>query len=380
VKNNRACGGTACDRAVPFFAGNKSRAMRTIIILFLCLPFLASCANTLYMGKLAWGEAKIVGGEVPNNEVLGDKKVAQNIKDGIRLVQEVKEFARQRLGLHPGGSYETFFQVKGDTLIYLVSACPKNSLEPYTWRFPIVGRVEYKGFFSKKDAVKETQKLDKKGLDTCIQQVIAFSTLGWLSDPLYSTILDQHPVVVINVVIHELVHNTIYFKGETEFNEQIASLIAEKGALMFIEERFGLHSPSYQLALELDEDERIMARFFQELYDALKGLYAQNLPQRERLRMREEIFARGQGRLAELSKQLRTGNFTGPLEGLNNAVVLAYRRYLTQSDDLLQQAYEACGGDVRGFIALLLTVRKSKEPPYRFLKRWLQERSSHLSG
>jgi predicted aminopeptidase len=349
-------------------------AMRPLVVLLLFPLFLAACANTLYMGKLAWGEARILGGAVPNEEVLRDKGVDEKIKDGIRLVQEVKEFGQRRLGLRLDGSYETFYRVKGDTLIYLVSACPKDSLEPSTWHFPIVGRVEYKGFFSKKDALKEIQKLEVKGLDTCLQQAIAFSTLGWLGDPLYSTVLEYQPVVIINIILHELVHNTIYFKGETEFNEQIASLIAEKGSLMFIEERFGLHSPSYRRALDLARDEELTAGFFEDLYSMLKELYAQDLPQDEKLKMREEIFAHGQRRLVELNKQLKAAGSSGPLENLNNAVVLAYRRYLTPSQGLLQQAYEAVGSDVKAFIELLLTMRKSKEPPHSFLQRWLEKR------
>ncbi|MCJ7662670.1 MAG: aminopeptidase, partial [Desulfobacterales bacterium] len=343
--------------------------MRSIIILFLFSLFLTSCANTLYIGKLAWGEAKILGGTVPNEEVLNDKGVDEKIKDGIRLAQEVKEFSRQRLGLRLDGSYETFYRVKGDALIHLVSACTKDSLEPYTWCFPVVGEVEYKGFFSKKDAVKEIQKLEGKGLDTSLQQAIAFSTLGWLSDPLYSTVLDQHPVIVINIIIHEIVHNTIFFKGETEFNEQVASLIAEKGSLMFIEERFGLRSPAYQLALNLVRDEELKAGFFQGLYDVLKGLYARDLSREEKLSMREEIFVLWQRRLVELNKQLKVEGDSEPIERLNNAVVLAYRRYLPSSASLLQQAYEALGNDVQGLVELLLTMRKAKEPPSFFLKR-----------
>jgi predicted aminopeptidase len=352
-------------------------ARRSIIILFLFPLFLTSCANTLYIGKLAWGEARILGGAVPNGEVLRDQGVDEKMKDGIRLVQEVKEFAQRRLGLRLDGSYETFYRVKGDTLIYLVSACPKDSLEPHTWRFPLVGRVEYKGFFSKKDAVKEIQKLEAKSLDTCLQQVIAFSTLGWLGDPLYSTVLDNQPAVIINIILHELVHNTIYFKGETAFNEQIASLIAEKGSLMFIEERFGPCSPAYHLALGLARDEDMTAGLFEDLFQVLKGLYAQDLALGEKLRMREEIFILWQRKLLELNKQLTTEGGVEPLEKLNNAVVVAYRRYLPSSEGLLQQAYEALGNNVPAFVELLLTIRRSKEPPYSFLRRWLQERTSH---
>jgi predicted aminopeptidase len=351
----------------------------SIIILAFVPFFLTSCAHTLYIGKLAWGEAKILGGSVPCQKVLSDEEVSKEIKEGIRLVQDVKEFSHQRLGLRLNGAYESFYRVKGDALIYLVSACPQDSLEPYTWRFPIVGEVEYKGFFSEKDARKEIKRLEEKGLDTCLQQAIAFSTLGWLSDPLYSTVVDRHPVVIMNIIIHELVHTTVFFKGETEFNEQIASFIAEKGTLVFIEERFGSSSDWYRFAQDRARDEDLVARFFQELYDSLKGLYAQDISREEKLKIREELFSRGHQDLVELGRQLTAEDLSGLIGQLNNAVVLAYRRYLPSSADLLQEMYEALGGDIKGLIELLCTIQKAKKSPQPFLEQWLRERSCYPS-
>jgi predicted aminopeptidase len=354
--------------------------MRVMLCLVLCSMLLTSCTQGLYLGKLAWGEAQILGGRVPNQEVLEDDAVEKEIKEGIQLVQEVTEFSQKRLGLRPDGSYKTFYQVKGDALIYLVSACPKDSLEPYTWRFPIVGEMEYKGFFNKKDAAKEVMKLEERGFDTCLQHAIAFSTLGWLSDPIYSTVLDQHPVIVINSIIHELVHNTVFFKGETEFNEQLASFVAEKGTLLFITEHFGSSSLQYQFALGLNSDEELLSSVFEELYDALQRLYAQDLTREEKIKKREEIFAHGHDQLAKLNKQLKTGVFSVQMGRLNNAVILAHRRYGIPPDGLLIHVYEALEEDVEGFVDLLRTVRKSKEEPTPFLEQWLQKRSTPFPG
>ena len=354
--------------------------MRSLIVLLLFPVLLTSCAHGLYLGKLAWGEAKILGGSVPLQEILDDEEASEEIKEGIRLVQEVKEFAHQRLGLQLDGAYETFYPVKGDTLIYLVSACPKDSLKPYTWRFPIVGEVEYKGFFGKRDALREIKKLEERGMDTCLQQVLAFSTLGWLEDPIYSTVLDRHPAVIITVIIHELVHNTVFFKGETEFNERIASFIAEKGALLFIEERWGNASPHYQFIVNLARDEEQIAGVLEALYDELQDLYARDISEVEKLRTREVIFAHGQRRLAELDRQLKVTTIADQLLGLNNAVILAHRRYLPSTKGLLQQACEAAGGDIRRVVELLKTARKSKEEPTRFLERWLRERPTPSPG
>ncbi|MBW2039413.1 MAG: aminopeptidase [Deltaproteobacteria bacterium] len=350
--------------------------MRWIFVLLLSLFIFTSCAKGLYIGKLAWGEAKILWGSIPVQEALRDEGMAQGAKERLRLVQEVKEFAQEKIGLSLDGCYEAFYRVKGDTLIYLVSACPKDSLEPYPWRFPIVGEVSYKGFFDKKDALEELKSLEERGLDTCLQRAMAFSTLGWLNDPIYSTILDRHPVVIINTIIHELVHNTIFLKGETEFNEQIASFVGGKGALMFIEERFGSSSPYYQLALDLARDEELVAGFIQKIYDELKGVYAQEMSWDEKMRRREEIFAQGKRRFADLRGMLKTGYLLDlDKEKFNNALIVAYKRYLNPPDSLLHQVYETLGCDLRNFIELLKGLKKTRESPYLYLEKWLWERS-----
>jgi predicted aminopeptidase len=368
-------------KSCPFFLDFKGIGMLSVVMcLVLCLLLLTSCAQGLYLGKLACGEIKILVGKETNQEVVEDYTVAKETKEGIRLIQEVTDFSRKRLGLKPDGSYKTFYQVKGEALLYLVSACPQDSLEPYTWRFPIVGEMEYKGFFRKKDAVKEIKKLKEREFDTCIQHAIAFSTLGWLDDPIYSTILDHHPVIVITIVIHELVHNTVFFKGETEFNEQLASFIAEKGTSLFITERFGVSSPLYQVALDLSKDEELVSNVFEELYSALQRLYKQDLTREEKIRKREAIFAHGYDQLGKLNKQLKTGEVSVPKGGLNNAVVLANRRYGIPHNGVIAKAYEALGEDVKGLVELLRTVKQSKEEPTRFLERWLQERTNLPDG
>jgi hypothetical protein len=55
-------------------------------------------------------------------------------------------------------------------------------------------------------------------------------------------------------------------------------------------------------------------------------------------------------------------------------VVLASRRYLPSSEGLIQEVYSALGGDMKGFLRLLTTMQKSKEPRHRLLERWLHER------
>jgi predicted aminopeptidase len=351
--------------------------IRLLSVVLLSLFIFTSCAKSLYILKLSWGETKILLGSIPVQKVLSDDIVDEKIKERIRLVHEVKEFSRKNIALRLNGSYEAFYQVKGDTLLYLVSACPKDSLKPYTWRFPIVGEVTYKGFFNRRDALEEIKKLEKRGLDISLQRAIAFSTLGWLNDPIYSTILDRNPVIIIYTIIHELVHNTIFFKGEMEFNEQLATFVGEKGTLMFIEEKFGNSSPYYQLALDLASDERLVSKFIQGLYEELSGIYGQEISWEEKMKRREEVFAQGKRNFADIKKELKTGYFDGlGEEDFNNALIIVYRHYLIPSVGILQRVYDTLDNDLKRFIELLKGLQKSGKSPLLYLERWLQERSS----
>ena len=66
----------------------------------------------------------------------------------------------------------------------------------------------------------------------------AYSTLGWFDDPVLSTMISEGDEAVgelVNVILHESVHATLYIDGQTRFNESLAEysagLIALSGCL-----------------------------------------------------------------------------------------------------------------------------------------------------
>jgi predicted aminopeptidase len=301
-------------------------------LLAIFLPLLATgCGSLSYLSRLGWHQGTIINNSIPVSEALEKDSIDGMAKEKIRFIQEVKSYG-ERLGLTKTGSYSKFFDSKGPVL-YMVTACPKDHLRLLSWKFPIVGEVTYKGFFDREDALKEKRSLAGKGFDTYVQGVGAYSTLGWLKDPIFSSMLEWDKVTLANLILHEMTHGTVYIKGETGFNEQLATFIGNQGAIDFFKERHGRDSIEVMEAVHAREDDFIFSRWIDRVCDRLSRFYDQDLPKEEKLRGREDVFRAIKEDFREMKPRFKTDSYPD-LEkvAMNNAVLLAYRRYFYQLD------------------------------------------------
>ncbi|BCH15698.1 hypothetical protein MesoLjLa_25490 [Mesorhizobium sp. L-2-11] len=62
------------------------------------------------------------------------------------------------------------------------------------------------GYFSRKSATDSAVELQRQGLDVYVTGITAYSTLGWSSDPLLSTMFRQDDTYLASLVFHELAH------------------------------------------------------------------------------------------------------------------------------------------------------------------------------
>src|SRR4030042_6146319 len=164
------------------------RCFKRFLLLFLLLSSMG-CGNVLYLSRLGWHQSYITFHSVPVEELLRDEEAGPLTKEKLRFVQEVKRFGEERFGLRKTKNYSKFFEVKGPVL-HVITACEKDRLHLYSWDFPIVGKVTYKSFFRADEALKEKDLLDRKGYDTFLQQAAAYRPLGWLKDPIFSSLLE----------------------------------------------------------------------------------------------------------------------------------------------------------------------------------------------
>jgi len=330
---------------------------RTFLIAI--LPVLvAGCGQLSYLSHLGWHQGYITYYSVPVPEVLEQESIDGTVKDKIRFIQEVKSYGEERLGLRKTGSYSKFFESSGPVL-YMVTACPKDRLHLLSWKFPIVGEVTYKGFFGREGALKEKRSLDERGFDTFVQGAGAYSTLGWLKDPIFSSMLKWDDATLANLILHEMTHATFYIKGETSLNEQVATFIGNQGAVDFFKERHGPNSIEVTEANHAQEDDLLFSRWVNRACEQVSRLYDQDISREEKLKGREDLFRSLKDDFRRVKTQFKTESCPD-LERLelNNAVLLAYRRYFHQLERF-EALYKNLGQDLRKVVEHFKEIQAS---------------------
>lgn len=327
----------------------------------------AAFADVRYLTRAAVAEADILRRRRPIVELVNDAGTDAATRGKLLLVVAARSYAAESLGLAAGETYTTYTALARDTLVMVLSAARSDTLAAYTWTYPIVGRVPYKGFFSLDLARQEAAKLQRAGLDTYLRPSSAFSTLGWLNDPLLSTVLRADSADLAATVIHEILHNTVFVKGHVDFNESLAEFVGYRGAEAFFRSRGD--SANARRAEARWRDTRRLADFYADLARLLERVYASGAPPAEIHRSREAIFRAARDRLAgSLAADLTTIDARRLAERpMNNAVLLSLLVYgsgLDRFDEMLERQ----GGDLRKLVAVLLVSIGADDDPWAALK------------
>ncbi len=271
----------------------------------------------------SYEQLKLLNSRVPVEKVLADPTVDSEIKRKLRLSQEALKFGVENLSLAPHKNYQTFVELHRPYVTWIVQVAPLYDVTPYTWWFPIVGSLPYKGFFDEESAHLEAEKFDKSKYDRAVRGASAFSTLGWFHDPILSSMLKYQDADLIETIIHESVHATLFISGQAEFNERMANFLGTKGTELFYSSR-GENELAGQVALE-NADHLIFSDWISNQIVDLNEFYKthQSLKQKEdRLNAMMEQFKRS------IKPKLKTNAFLyfEKLK-LNNAVLLNYTTY-----------------------------------------------------
>ena len=317
-----------------------------IFIGLLILLCLFNCKSICYGIEQGVGQLKIVWKAKPLKDYLNDDNYPDSLKAKIRLIEEIKQFSVDSLGIYPSKNYTKMYDQKGRPGMYVVTACEPYDLIPYQWSFPIVGKFSYKGFFKKRKAVNEALSLEKEGYDTDVGEVNAWSTLGWFKDPVMSSMLEKTEGQLARVLIHELTHGTIFVKNDVQFNENLASFIGDKGALLFLKHKYSEDSEIIKTYLdELSDLQKIRAHMHRAA-EELKEFYKEKQGQKPTKEKKEKI----QKILSDmdtlsLNSYQKVRNMQAMKDTLNNTFFTDFLMYREDQKILEKTFSEDFGGD-----------------------------------
>ena len=325
---------------------------------FLILTQLTSCGVGYYL-HLFKGQLNIVT-STTDVKYFRDATKDSTILKKLVIVDSLLVFANE-IGLNTRNNYQSYFDTQGEPISWNVSASQPDTFKSFLWEFPIVGSVPYKGFFDKNRAQSEYSRLKALNYDVHMAPISAYSTLGYFSDPLLSTMLTLEIGNLTELLLHELTHSTVYLSDMTDFNESFASFVGRKGAEQFLEQQFGPRSEYFQNLVDSRTDLQRFRLFMEKVVDRLDSLYSTEVNVEEIMFKRKFIFDEQKVLFSASLHNYKNQNYKNFLDwDLNNARLLSYKRYNSAMPNF-QAVYEDYDESIEKLITLAITCSKMKD-------------------
>jgi predicted aminopeptidase len=330
---------------------------------FLPLALFLNGCQIGYLFQNGYQQMRLLNQRVPIDEVLKDPAVPEETKRKLRLSQEASDFAEKTLKLKKTENYTSYVELGRPYVTYSVSAAPKWKLEHFRWYFPVVGSVPYKGFFDVKKAEEEVESLKKQDLDTYMRGVSAYSTLGWFKDPILSSMMHYKDHDLVNTIIHETVHATLYIKSSADFNERMAVFLGNKGSEFFYLQKEGPDSKTFKEIQKDNEDDKVFSQFIGKELTELEEWY-KSLPENQKNEeLRQKRFKEIQEHFKkDIAPHLKSDQYKNfPELTLNNARLMVYKTYMQDLSDF-ESLYRSVKGDFTEFLNCCKKLKERDDP------------------
>ncbi|MCW8908424.1 MAG: aminopeptidase [Sedimenticola sp.] len=318
--------------------------------LTVAILLLQGCSTLAYYSQSVSGHLQLMGQSRPIERLLQDPATEPGLKQRLRQVVAMREFATRELALPENGSYRSYAALERKAVVWSVVATGTFSLQPRQWCYLFIGCASYRGYFSRDRAQAYADQLREAGLDVAVEAVPAYSTLGWFDDPLPSTVIEWPLPRIATLMFHELAHQQLYVKDDSAFNEAFASLVAEVGTRSWLATRDPAALPAWRRSLVRERQFVALLLAFRE---RLSGLYREPLPILEMARRKALLFDLLRTRYRALKAEWGgysgfDGWFDRPLNNAHLASIATYeswvpafRQLLEQSDNHLPSFYRA---------------------------------------
>lgn len=336
-------------------AKNGLKNSLKLALLLLGLTSLTACSTISYYGQSIAGHNRLMWARQSVDKLI--ETAEPELKAQLQLAKELRQFAVDELALPDNKSYSSYVDLKRDYPVWTVVAADEFSLNPRSWCYPVIGCASYRGYFSKDDALEYAEQLQSQGLETHVGGAIAYSTLGWFSDPLLPSMMRYGEADFAENMFHELAHQVLYVNGNSAFNEAFASVVGEQGALRWLQR----HNPdmvsAYLKRLQLTDD---FIQLLNETKTELAELYARDVSEKQKRTEKTNIIGQIQDNYLRLKDTQWDGEgdfdrwFETPVNNARLAAISTYRDEMPRLQNLLNQ----CNGDLGRFFTLLTKVSK----------------------
>lgn len=303
--------------------------------------------QTRYVIQAGLGQAELWSVARDINDVIADPETDERTRVLLRESRVIMKYA-QKHGFSSKGNYEQFVELERGQVVWFLAAAKPLKLEPEIWNFPLVGSFPYLGWFDYREALQIRKRLKDRGLDTYLRPVHAYSTGGWLDDPILSTMLSSEDDAfryLANILLHELTHANLFVEDQATFNESIASFVGDTMADEYLVWRFGLESEEVRLYREEAAESELRGSRFVEAHNELEALYASSKSDAKKLAEKDRITS-------GLQHELHLG--WKP----NNASLVGFKVYNTGQKEFAA-LYEACGKKWAPFFAAIKSLKAS---------------------
>jgi predicted aminopeptidase len=333
-----------------------SRAVLPVILLAVLLSTLPACSSLSYFSQAIAGHLRIMHSRTAIAGLLEDDSTDPGVKVKLALVQDVRAFASEELGLPRNGSYTSLSPVDGPYLGWNVFAAPRVSVEPITWCFPVAGCVVYKGFFSKEKALDVARRMKKDGLDVAVLPFTGYSTLGWYDDPILTSQLRLDTIHLAGLVIHELAHQKLYVPGDSRFNEAFAVTVERAGVLRWLKST-GRGDLTVEAIRTWQREDRSVSTIL-ETRRRLVELYQNEREQSEALKKKASLLGALKSDMCRPSPDGADLPYICKADGeLNNAYLVPIDTYYSLVP-AFQRRFDHLGGDFPEFFSEMKKLAK----------------------
>src|SRR6478735_1646010 len=139
----------------------RHRIKRGLLLAGLLVAVLgvSGCQTISFYSQAFKGQYQIFAHQTTIDKLIADPETAPKLRDRLRLISDFRTFAKDDLKLPVDGHYRKYVDVHRPYVVWNVEAAPEFSLQPKGWWYPMLGRLDYRGYFSREGAGKYASML-----------------------------------------------------------------------------------------------------------------------------------------------------------------------------------------------------------------------------